>query len=730
MSARALPLLTTLLAALAVLLSARLPGSEPAFPAGFAVALLWRLCWGLDGRGLVPRKAGALLLGALLAVALPFLLTHASSTDAHTFFLALIGTLTCFLGLVLLLPLSAFGAFWLVLLATTLVAVSCSLDGELLGALLVPLYVALLALTLIVLERTASSVGAGREPAPGRVVLSDAGSPLGRALSVGGLRLVGWGLSLGLALWVLAPRPGQGGSETTATRAAWENALDGGRARHGSGSEHGAMTGPDAGTHDALLGAVERIQEDKRVHWEVRLLEGAPDPPILLREAVRDQWLDAPERAAPRWRSSLGDERRALLPDADGWVELDDPLVGRPTRRLEAHARLGLGLIVLEPEPLAFRVERPVAEDLSGPRVPLADATELLGSGRLRRQILPGDVLLMRSQPQLRGGALLGGRESSARVAPLAVYAAIDARQRGRLLELTRAVPGVGEGDAWRRAQALERWLQGPSFVYELMSPSLKPGYRVEDFLSRVRRGNCEWYATALTLLLRAHGMASRYVQGYWGGSHTRDSNLWTFYGAHYHAWTELYLDGLGWVPLNPTPPERLADGADPRTGEGRRAADGSAERSSMAPGQHLRDTLAALWSLFTGGLHWSFGPGAYYLGWVLLAVLALAGVVRLRRTTVLRAPPAAAGRSAHGPYLEALRLLARHGKARRGEWTAREFLRRVRGQMPDEAAGALARLTQGHERERYAAVASVGADARADLQLLSRSLKRPAPGL
>ncbi len=728
MRVRALPLLATLLAALAVLLAARLPGAEPAFPAGFAVALLWRLGLGLDGRGLVPRKVGALLLGALLAAALPFLFTQASSTDAHSFFLALIGTLTCFLGLVLLLPLSAFGAFWLVLLATTLVAVSCSLDGELLGALLVPLYVALLALTLIVLERTASAAGLDREPTATRVVLREAGSPLGRALTVGGFRLVAWGLSLGLALWVLAPRPGNGGSEAGSSRAARESGSDGANERDLARGGEGAITGPDAGTHDALLGAVERIQEDKRVHWEVRLLEGAPDPPILLREGVRDLWIDPPDRPAPRWRSSHGDRRRALVPGADGWVDLDEAAPGRPTRRLEAHARLGLGLVVLEPEPLAFRVERPTGEDLSGPRVTLADVTELLGSGRLRRQVLPGDVLLMRSQPQWRDGPQLRGRESSGRVAPLAVYASIDPRQRERLLELTRAVPGAGQGDAWTRAQALERWLQGPGFVYELMSPKLRPGQRVEDFLSRVKRGNCEWYATALTLLLRAHGMASRYVQGYWGGSHTEDSNLWTFYGAHYHAWTEIFLDGLGWVPLNPTPPERLADGADPRTGEARRAAEGADAGPSATPGQHLRDTLAALWDSVRGALSWSIGAGAYHVGWVLLAVLALLGFKKLRRPAAPGAPPAPPGHSAHAPYLEALRLLARHGKPRHRDWTAREFLRRVRGQLPEEASAAFSRLTRGHELERYAAVPRAGTDARQDLQRLGRSLRQAPP--
>jgi len=114
----------------------------------------------------------------------------------------------------------------------------------------------------------------------------------------------------------------------------------------------------------------------------------------------------------------------------------------------------------------------------------------------------------------------------------------------------------------------------------------------------------------------------------------------------------------------------------------------------------------------------------------VLLGLLALFAWSRRQRAAHVRElTGGTAPRSSHGPYLEALRLLARHGKARRSGWTAREFLRRVRGDLEDEGAEALARLTQAHELERYAARPGPGREAHADLQRLGHSLKHPARG-
>jgi hypothetical protein len=124
----------------------------------------------------------------------------------------------------------------------------------------------------------------------------------------------------------------------------------------------------------------------------------------------------------------------------------------------------------------------------------------------------------------------------------------------------------------------------------------------------------------------------------------------------------------------------------------------------------------------------WSLSAGAHYLGWALLGILAVLGLRRLRRSAGPAAPPAPPEHSAHAPYLEALRLLARHGKTRRREWTAREFLRRVRSQLPEEASLAFTRLTKSHELERYAATPGVGTDARRDLQRLGQGLRRAPP--
>jgi transglutaminase-like putative cysteine protease len=725
LSRRALPLLASLLAALAVLLWVRLPGAPRPFAYGFGLLWLWRVALGSDGRGLVRPRVGAWLLGGLVACGLPFLLTHAGESEAHGFFLRLLGVLACFLGVLLVLPLAPFGAFWVVLASTLSVAVTCSLDTGLLGALLVPAYVAALALTLLVLERAWSAGLPERLAAAGRVVVRDPGSPLAQPIRRAGLRLVLGGLTVGLAVWVLAPRPGPQGPEARGPRPA----SDGG-AMHADRPEGGgaSSTGPDSDTQDALLGAIEEIQQDKRVHWEVRLRAGDAGPALLLREAVRDLWVDPRGKASPRWRSSRDGERHQVAPAADGWVRLGDATPGEPTRTLEARARLNVGLLFLEPEPLAFRVERPAEE--GGSSVQLSP-TEVLGSGRLRHVVLAGDVVLMTSQPQRRGGVELRGRESSARVAPLTSYANIDPDLARELRELTEDVPGIQARDAWGRALALERWLHGPEFKYELASPALEPGRRVVDFVTRVRTGNCEWYATVLTLALRAHGMAARYAQGYWGGSHTPESNLWTFYGTHYHAWTELYLDGVGWVPLNPTPPERLPEGADLRTGESAREGGEGAlpsDEPAQAPGERLRRLLSGAWASVRGGVSSALDGRA---AWVVAGLAALGLLVAVARRWRPRTRVARGTRTpgeAEAPYLEALGLLARHGHGRRPSWTAREHLARVEQVLPPDAGSALARLAGHHERERYAGDAVPPGEARRDLQRLVAALRPVSP--
>ncbi|MFT5882689.1 MAG: transglutaminase-like putative cysteine protease [Crocinitomicaceae bacterium] len=73
----------------------------------------------------------------------------------------------------------------------------------------------------------------------------------------------------------------------------------------------------------------------------------------------------------------------------------------------------------------------------------------------------------------------------------------------------------------------------------------------IEWFLNDVKRGHCEYYATAAVLLLREVGIPSRYAMGY--AVSERGSDCWNVRGTNAHAWTRAYIDG-NWINVDLTP--------------------------------------------------------------------------------------------------------------------------------------------------------------------------------
>ena len=104
----------------------------------------------------------------------------------------------------------------------------------------------------------------------------------------------------------------------------------------------------------------------------------------------------------------------------------------------------------------------------------------------------------------------------------------------------------------------LEKALSGRGdydYVYTKHPDSLPAGAIFPDFfLLESRAGYCTYYATAFVLLARELGLPVRYVQGYaiqdeslgWGIVTVNDSSA--------HAWPEVYFQGIGFIPFEPTP--------------------------------------------------------------------------------------------------------------------------------------------------------------------------------
>mgnify|MGYP002821898795 CR=1 FL=1 len=91
-------------------------------------------------------------------------------------------------------------------------------------------------------------------------------------------------------------------------------------------------------------------------------------------------------------------------------------------------------------------------------------------------------------------------------------------------------------------------------------------GDPIDEFLFLTRRGFCEHFASAFTVLMRAAGIPTRVVTGYQGGERNDVGDYWVVRQRDAHAWSEVWLGKRGWVRGDPTAavaPERVELGVD-----------------------------------------------------------------------------------------------------------------------------------------------------------------------
>jgi len=107
-------------------------------------------------------------------------------------------------------------------------------------------------------------------------------------------------------------------------------------------------------------------------------------------------------------------------------------------------------------------------------------------------------------------------------------------------------------------------------FIYTLRPPLLGDN-EMDDFLTETRRGFCEHYASSFVYLMRAAGIPARVVVGYQGGEYNPVGNYIAVHQFDAHAWTEVWVEGIGWQRVDPTSavaPERIEDGLEAAVSE------------------------------------------------------------------------------------------------------------------------------------------------------------------
>ncbi|HEY3574996.1 MAG TPA: DUF3488 and transglutaminase-like domain-containing protein [Arthrobacter sp.] len=295
---------------------------------------------------------------------------------------------------------------------------------------------------------------------------------------------------------------------------------------------------------------------------------------------------------------------------------------------------------------------------------------------------------------------------------------------------------------AYAKAMAIQRFLRGPDFTYSLESP-VQGGYDgnglsvLADFLTQ-KSGYCIHFASAMAVMARLEGIPSRIAVGYAPGRLTGATVSVAGQGAlpefevdarDAHAWPELYFQGLGWVPFEPTPSRGVVPPYAQDSSASGGASTNDQNNDGLVPSNGATATPAPapvplpLPGSGTADAGNQLAPVLYSAAGVLLLVLLAAtprlvrGGIRARR---LRGTGAGRDRLAEPPLVwsELQDLATDYGVRPEPSETPRTFSARLRGSAamsqragssPDSGHGpdagtvqAVTVLTDAYERHQY----------------------------
>lgn len=94
------------------------------------------------------------------------------------------------------------------------------------------------------------------------------------------------------------------------------------------------------------------------------------------------------------------------------------------------------------------------------------------------------------------------------------------------------------------------------NYTYSTILKEPDEGHDLVDYLVfESKEGYCTYYATAFAMMARCIGIPTRYVQGFRVPS-SEEGNQFSYYvyNKDAHAWPEAYIEGIGWIPFEPTP--------------------------------------------------------------------------------------------------------------------------------------------------------------------------------
>src|SRR5204862_77196 len=132
-------------------------------------------------------------------------------------------------------------------------------------------------------------------------------------------------------------------------------------------------------------------------------------------------------------------------------------------------------------------------------------------------------------------------------------YLQLPAELPARVRRLAEQIT-AGASTPYDKALRLQDYLRA-TYAYRLDVAAPPEGQDAVDyFLFTASAGYCNYFASAMAVMLRAVGVPARLATGYAMGEYDRGRGAYRVPGNAAHAWVEVYFAGYGWVDFEPTP--------------------------------------------------------------------------------------------------------------------------------------------------------------------------------
>lgn len=147
-------------------------------------------------------------------------------------------------------------------------------------------------------------------------------------------------------------------------------------------------------------------------------------------------------------------------------------------------------------------------------------------------------------------------RRPEPRPPPRSIRSVVSDRVKALANEIVGFLPSPADDESIRAAaRRIEEHLLSGRYAYTLDRSDVDPNREpVEDFLFHRRRGHCEYFASAMTVLCQLVGIRARVINGYHGGQWNATGGYYVVAEEDAHSWVEVYTHSRDWERFDPTP--------------------------------------------------------------------------------------------------------------------------------------------------------------------------------